>query len=75
MKKLIVLILATLTATCISVAMGCAGHTHSYSTSVTQPTCTEKGYTDYTCSCGETYRADYVDELGHSYTDTVVEPT
>ncbi len=30
-------------------------HTHSYSKSVVKPTCTEGGYTVYTCSCGDTY--------------------
>ena len=28
------------------------------------PTCTEQGYTEYTCACGETYRGDYV-PAGH----------
>ena len=43
------------------------GHEHDYKTSVTEPTCEEKGYTTYTCSCGDSYKADYVDELSHSY--------
>ena len=38
---------------------------HSYTASVTSPTCTEQGYTTYTCACGDSYVADYVDELGH----------
>ena len=43
---------------------------HSYDKVVTAPTCTEKGYTTYTCSvCGDTYVADYVDALGHSYSE------
>ncbi|MGN0502470.1 MAG: leucine-rich repeat protein, partial [Ruminococcus sp.] len=33
-----------------------------------EPTCTEGGYTVYTCNdCGETYKADYTDALGHDY--------
>ncbi len=44
-------------------------HTHNYSTKVTPPTCTEQGYTTYTCSCGDTYKAEYENELGHSYTN------
>ena len=45
---------------------------HSYNKVVTEPTCTEKGYTTYTCSvCGDTYVADYVDALGHT---VVVDP-
>ena len=34
---------------------------------VTAPTCTEGGYTTYTCeTCGDTYTADEVDALGHT---------
>jgi hypothetical protein len=40
-------------------------HTHTYSAEVTAPTCTEQGYTTYTCSCGDSYRGAYVDALGH----------
>ncbi len=43
-----------------------AGHVHSYTDAVTAPTCTEKGYTTYTCVCGFSYVADYVDALGHT---------
>lgn len=50
-------------------------HVHTYETTVKAPTCTEKGYTTYTCKCGDTYLADYVDAKGHAYTDTVVAPT
>ena len=42
-------------------------HNHSYSSVKTAPTCTEQGYTTYTCSCGNSYKADYVAALGHSY--------
>ncbi len=46
-------------------------HTHSYTSSVTAPTCTEKGFTTYTCSCGDTYVDDPTDALGHSYGEWV----
>ena len=42
---------------------------HSYTTAVTAPTCTEQGYTTYTCSCGETYVDDYVNATGHADND------
>ena len=42
-------------------------HTHSYTAAVTAPTCTEQGYTTYTCSCGDSYKSDYKDALGHDY--------
>ena len=40
---------------------------HSYTSVVTEPTCTEQGYTTHTCACGDSYVADYKDALGHSY--------
>lgn len=49
-------------------------HKHSYSSNVTAPTCTENGYTTYTCECGDTYVADYVDATGHSHTAEVTTP-
>ena len=45
----------------------CTGHTHSYTKKVTKPTCTAKGYTTYTCECGDSYKADTTNALGHSY--------
>ena len=44
---------------------------HQYTTVVTAPTCTEKGYTTYTCACGDSYVADYVDATGHAYEEGV----
>lgn len=41
-------------------------HTHSYSTTVTNATCTEQGFTTYICSCGNTYNSDYVSANGHT---------
>lgn len=42
-------------------------HFHSYTEKVTPPTCTEKGYTTYICSCGNTKKDNFVDALGHDY--------
>lgn len=42
-------------------------HDHSYTKTVTPPTCTEDGYTTYTCLCGTSYKADYVAALGHDF--------
>ena len=40
-------------------------HVHFYNATPTQATCTEKGYTTYTCECGDTYTADETPALGH----------
>ena len=50
-------------------------HEHSYTTVVTAPTCTEAGFTTYTCACGDTYKADEVAALGHKHTTVVTAPT
>ena len=52
-------------------------HKHDYQSAVTEPTCTEKGYTTYTCACGDTYTDDEVDALGHEFGEwtTTKEPT
>ena len=52
-------------------------HEHSYTAVVTAPTCTEKGYTTHTCSCGHSYVDTYTDALGHAWDNGKVtkEPT
>ena len=43
------------------------GCNHTYIAAVTAPTCTQKGYTTYTCSiCGDTYTGEEVEALGHN---------
>ena len=44
---------------------------HDYQSTITAPTCTEKGYTTYTCSrCSDVYKDDYTNSLGHDYIKT-----
>ena len=44
---------------------GCA---HDYQAAVTAPTCTQRGYTTYTCAkCGDSYTGDETEALGHDY--------
>lgn len=52
-------------------------HLHSYASKVIEPTCTERGYTLYTCTiCGITVKEKYVETLEHTYKETdTVEPT
>ena len=53
------------------------GHSHNYTSVVTAPTCTESGYTTYTCQgCGYSYTKDETAATGHSYSvSEVVAPT
>ena len=44
-------------------------HTHKHEATVTPPTCTEEGFTTYTCRCGDSYVDDYVDPVDHTWTE------
>lgn len=53
---------------------GYNAHVHSYKMEIVAPTCSERGYTVYTCtdeSCGDTFRSDYVSPLGHNFVNGV----
>lgn len=43
-----------------------AGHSHNYAETVVEPTCTQVGYTKYTCECGDYYIGNELAALGHS---------
>ncbi len=43
-------------------------HNHQYNYDYTvKSSCTQQGYTVYTCSCGDSYKSNYVSATGHSY--------
>ena len=49
---------------------------HKYNSEMVHPSCTEVGYTKYTCSvCGDTYTDSEVPERGHTYNAVVTAPT
>ena len=52
-------------------------HIHDFAAEITAPTCTEEGYTTYTCSCGESYVGDPVQAIGHTFGqwETTKQPT
>ena len=51
-------------------------HPHCYEDVVTEPSCTEVGYTTHNCTvCGDSYCDSEVEATGHSYISTVTEPT
>ena len=59
--------------TCNQPYGGYADHVHKFTATVTEPTCTSKGYTTYSCDCLYAYQDNYVDELPHTYTEEVAE--
>ena len=49
---------------------------HNYVSAVTDPTCTDNGYTTHTCSvCGDTYTDAETESTGHNYGSEVTAPT
>ncbi|MBR7033968.1 MAG: leucine-rich repeat protein [Clostridia bacterium] len=57
----------------VTVHFGSAPHVHGYIAEVTEPTCTEKGYTTHTCKvCGEAYVDSEVAALGHAFGEWTV---
>lgn len=44
----------------------------AYASTNTEPTCTEEGYTTYTCTgCGKSYTDNYVNAYGHSHVNGI----
>ena len=48
---------------------------HSYTETVIAPTCTEMGYTIFTCDCGDSHKGNYTDKIAHTYKITITEPS
>ena len=44
-------------------------HEHAYESEVVAPTCEDKGYTLYTCKCGDIKKENYVPAIGHNFVD------
>ena len=55
----------TTTSEKIKIVVSC---NHKYSQRIIEATCTEEGYTKYTCSiCGSSYKDNYTQTIDHSY--------
>ncbi len=46
-------------------------HEHSYQEKVVEPTCTEKGYIEYTCNCGASYKDSYTEVIECNYEENI----
>ncbi len=72
MKKILTCAAAA-TLMCAAFALGgCAETGHNFVKTVVDPTCTDVGYTVYTCAdegCGYTYKETGSSALGHNYED------
>lgn len=53
--------------TCPLAASDADDHVHQYEARTIAPGCVTEGCTQYTCSCGESYRDEFTLPVGHSY--------
>ena len=42
-------------------------HTHYYTQKTVEPSCFAKGYTIFTCSCGDSYKDDFINTINHNF--------
>lgn len=68
MRKITVNVLILIS---LFILVGCT-HEHEYTEEVVAPTCTESGYTIFTCECGQTHNGLEVDALGHSFSEWII---
>ena len=47
------------------------GHTHSYTSTITAPTCEKGGQTTHKCDCGDSYVTDKTNATGHAWGEWV----
>ena len=60
MKKKIIIIFLALICCIACLGLVACGHKHQYEDRVSPTTCTEDGYTEHVCSCGDSYRDNVV---------------
>lgn len=61
--------------TCGATKVESMTHVHSYTAEIIPPGCQVKGYTLYTCACGDSYIGDEVMATGHQYQEIITEAT
>lgn len=75
-KKIISAVLLTVLLTFVVLCSSGCECKHEYESVVTPPTCTDEGFTTYTCTkCGESYVDDKVAALGHDYSSVFTPPS
>ena len=76
MKKLIPILMSALVILTVLFFPACGEqHIHICLETITNATCTEQGYSTYSCACGYSYKDKYTEKLPHEYEETVTEPT
>ena len=62
------ILLITCVIIVIAIVSNCS-HSHQYNEEKINSTCIDKGYTIYTCECGNKYKDKFVEPLGHTFSD------
>ncbi len=78
MKKIVIILLALLALLAFAACQQEDGECQHKELADTkyEPTCSLEGYVLHVCrDCGHTYKSDFVQPLGHTFTKTVAEPT
>ena len=73
-KFLFVILILAVVLICVSCNMECSHK--DMSSSVTQPSCSSRGYTVYTCKdCSYSFESDFIAPSPHDIKSTVIDPT
>ncbi len=73
-RKLFIVTLTSMFVLCFLGGLSACNekHTHAYKEFITPPTCTERGYSTFSCSCGDAYIDKYVDKINHDYKEEII---
>ena len=70
MRKTFLIIMLTMI---LVVFFGCKpNHEHDYKETKVEPSCTEQGYIEFKCECGDSYKDNFVKAKGHLFGEWVV---
>ena len=65
MKHLKTLLAVSVVMLVCAFFVSCESHTHVFTDTVVNPTCTHEGYTLHSCECGYSFKDSNTDALGH----------
>ena len=70
MRKTFLIVMLTMI---LVVFFGCKpNHEHDYKETKVEPSCTEQGYIEFKCECGDSYKDNFVEAKGHLFGEWVV---
>ena len=70
MRKTFLIVMLTMI---LVVFFGCKpNHEHDYKETKVEPSCTEQGYIEFKCECGDSYKDNFVKAKGHLFGEWVV---